>query len=152
MQLLLFKSMALTPNCRICGLLKCVSFLHTQPLKMHTYKHIHTCIPCPHSVEMPWLPMARALLTSLLQEQFMGCSVKWNSNPWACGTAPVITYLTHTLMWLSPQHTHSLIVFTQTIKSLRQMKAGNSVFVLFFCPSQISITKSCHESGRARAY
>lgn len=97
--------------------------------------------------------MASALLTSLLQEQFMGCSVKRNSNPWACGTAPVINYLTHThtRARLSPQLTHSPSVFTQTIKSLRQMKAGNSVFVLF-CPSQISITKSCHESGRARAY
>lgn len=31
------------------------------------------------------------------------------------------------------------------------MKAGNSVFVPF-CPSQISITKYCHESGRAKAY
>lgn len=31
------------------------------------------------------------------------------------------------------------------------MKAGDSVFVLF-CELQISITKSCHESGRARAY
>lgn len=94
--------------------------------------------------------MARALLTSLLQEQFMGCSVKWNRNPWACGAAPVIKYLSHTLTRLSPC-THTLSVFTRTIKSLRQMKAGNSVFVLF-CPSQISITKSCHESGRVRAY
>lgn len=81
----------------------------------------------------------------------MGCSVKRNSNPWACGPAQVINYLTHTLTQLSPQHTLSLPVFKQTIKSLRQMKAGNSVFVLF-CPSLISITKSCHESGRARAY
>lgn len=91
-----------------------------------------------------------ALLTSLLQEQFIGGSVKRNSNPWACGPAPLIKYLspcTHT----HSQHAHSLYVLTQTIKSLRQMKAGNSVFVLF-CPSQISITKSCHESGRARAY
>lgn len=31
------------------------------------------------------------------------------------------------------------------------MKAGNSVFVLFW-PSQISITKSCHESGRVGDY
>lgn len=95
--------------------------------------------------------MARAQLTSLQQEQFVGCSVKWNSDPWAHGAAPVIKYLTHTVTRLSPNtHTQSL-VFTQTIKSLRHMRAGNSVFVLF-CPSHISITKSCHESGRARAH
>ncbi|KAI9538420.1 hypothetical protein NQZ68_014164 [Dissostichus eleginoides] len=57
-----------------------------------------------HMPQRAGLPVAVALLTSLLQEQFMGCSVTRNSDPWACGTAP------------------------------------------------ISITKSCHESGRARAY
>ena len=134
MQLLPFKSMAVTPNCRISALLKCVSvfwfFFYTlNPQKLtltNTHTHTHA-YRGTHSVEQPWLPMARALLTILLQEQFIGCSVKRNSNPWACGTAPVIKYHTHTLRRL----THTRSVFTQTIKSLRQMKAGNSVFVLF---------------------
>ena len=58
--------------------------------------------------------MAKDLLTSLLQEQFMGCSVKRNSNPWAQGTAPVIKYLTHTFTLLSTNthtHTHTLSLF-----------------------------------------
>lgn len=74
----------------------------------------------------------------------------WNSLSHKISHTQTYTH-TYTLTWLSPQHARSLSVLTQTIKSLRQMKAGNSVFVLF-CPSQISITKSCHESGRARAY
>lgn len=50
-------------------------------------------------------PMAGALLTSLLQEQSMGCSVKRNSDPWACGTAPVIN-ISHTHSHgYSPTHT-----------------------------------------------
>lgn len=158
MQLLPFKSMAESPKCRICGPLKCVFHFNTlEPLKhtrTATYARIH-----PHTVlNSVAPPMARALLTSLLQEQFIGCSVKRNSNPWACGTAPIINIThTHTHSHTAPPpththcttHTHSVSVFPQTIKSLRQMKAGNSVFVLF-SPSQISITKSCHESGRAR--
>lgn len=43
-QLLLFKSIAVTSNCHICSLLKCASFCNTQALHnlcIHTYKHTH---------------------------------------------------------------------------------------------------------------
>lgn len=46
-----------------------------------------------------------------------------------------------------PKHTHSLVC-SHTIKSSWQ----GIVFLVLFCPIQISITKSCHGSGWGRFY